>query len=175
MVNVGIGRYGPYVLHDKTYGNFDRKTHTYQYQGQDYDVLTVDLETAVDMLKHSRKKSAPTPIRELGPHPDDGETVAIFEGRYGPYVKHGKIPASIPKGRDIQDVRLEEALIWIADKAAKKSAGRRGTPKTSTRTKKATRKGVKKKAAKKKTTARKKLRKKSPPSNQSPPDATRGL
>jgi DNA topoisomerase-1 len=162
VVNVGIGRYGPYVLHDKTYGNFDRKTHTYQYQGQEYDVLTVDLETAVDMLKHTRKKAAPTPIRELGPHPDDGETVSIFEGRYGPYVKHGKIPASIPKGRDIQDVGLEEALIWIADKAAKKSAGRRGTPKTPTRKKTATRKGVKKKAAKKKTATKKKTAKKKP-------------
>jgi len=152
VVNVGIGRFGPYVLHDKTYGNFDRKTHLYTYQDQTYDALSVNLEVAVDMLKHARKRSAPTPIKELGPHPDDGETVAVFEGRYGPYVKHGKINATIPKDHELDSITLDDALPWLADKAAKKATGGRGraTKKKATKKKATKKKAAKKKAAKKK-------------------------
>ena len=76
--------------------------------------------------------------RELGNHPEDGKPVSLFEGRYGPYVKHGKINATIPKDQDVEQVTLEQAIDWIAVKAAKKST-------------KSTRKTVKKAAPKKKT------------------------
>ena len=52
-------------------------------------------------------RSAPTPIRELGKHPEDEDPINIFEGRYGPYVKHGKINATIPKGYEIEHITLE--------------------------------------------------------------------
>src|SRR5690606_7352630 len=91
-------------------------------------VLNVDLETAVEMLKDAKKRAAPTPIRELGPHPEDGEPVNIFEGRYGPYVKHGKVNATIPKDRPIDEVRMEEAAQWLAERAAR-GGGRRGAKK----------------------------------------------
>ncbi|QDT99180.1 type I DNA topoisomerase [Gimesia aquarii] len=121
-VNAGIGRFGPYVLHDKVYKSLTK----------DDDILTIELPRAVELLKQARQRSAPTPIRELGKHPEDEETVAIFDGRYGPYVKHGKINATIPKGYEVENVVLEQALEWLEAKAAKK--------------------GTKKKAAKKKTT-----------------------
>jgi DNA topoisomerase-1 len=160
VVNAGIGRFGPYVKHANVYKSFG-KEHTYDLDGTIYNVLSVDLPTAVAMLKEARPTSAPTAIRELGEHPDDGAKIGIFEGRYGPYVKHGKINATIPKDREIESVRLEEALDWIAIKAAKKGGGRKKATKKKT-TKKAaasTKKKATKKKAKKK--AKKKTKKKS--------------
>ena len=143
VVTAGVGRFGPYVKHDNVYKSFN-KEHAFKHAGQAFDVLSVDLPTAVTMLKEARRRAAPTPIRELGDHPDDGEKLAIYEGRYGPYVKHGKINVTIPKDRDIESVRLEEALDWIAEKAAR--TGRGG---------KKTRKKTKKKTTAKKATAKK--------------------
>ncbi len=136
VVKVGVGMYGPYVLHDKTYGNFDKKTHTYEFEGQTYNVLNVTLEAAVDMLKNAKKRAAPTPIRELGKHPEDEEPIGIFEGRYGPYVKHKKLNATIPKDKDLEKITLEEALKLLEEKAAKKGAGKKKSAKKKTAKKK---------------------------------------
>ncbi|MDQ3332354.1 MAG: type I DNA topoisomerase [Planctomycetota bacterium] len=125
VVNVGIGRFGPYVLHDKKYGSFDRKTHTFEWEGKTYDVLNVTMPVAIEMLSRSKTRAAPTPLKDLGEHPEDKKPVQIFEGRYGPYVKYGKINATIPKDRDPQSVTLAEAVGWINEKAAKPAAGRK--------------------------------------------------
>ena len=138
IVKAGIGRFGPYVLHNKKYKSL----------GKDQDVLTIDLPAAVELLKQVRK--AAEPLKTIGKHPEDGEPVAIFEGRYGAYVKHGKINATLPKDTEIDSVSLDEALDLIAAKAAK------GTKK------KAKKKATKKKAAKKKTTKKKVAKKKAP-------------
>ncbi|HUG89333.1 MAG TPA: type I DNA topoisomerase [Planctomycetaceae bacterium] len=156
VVNVGVGRFGPYVLHDRVYGNFDKKTHTYEYEGQTYDVLSITLEAAVDMLRHTKKRGPAPPLRELGKHPEDEQPVAIYEGRYGPYVKHGKLNATIPKDREPDQVTLEEALDWLAKKAGRKGvrkkAGRSaGAPKRSAATpKKSAARATGKKASRKK-------------------------
>lgn len=146
-VKAGIGRYGPYVFHDGKYKSL----------GKDQDVLSVDLPTAIELLKQAKRRGAPTPVRELGEHPEDGEKVAIYEGRYGPYVKHGKLNASIPQDYEIEHVTLEQALKWLEEKAAKKASRKRGGSKKKAASKKKT---VKKKAAKKKS-AKKKATKKS--------------
>jgi DNA topoisomerase-1 len=125
VVNVGIGRFGPYVLHDKKYGNFDRKAHTFEWEGTTYDVLNVTLPVAVEMLSRSKTRAAPTPLKDLGMHPEDKLPVQIFEGRYGPYVKHGKTNATIPKDVDPQDMTLDRAVDLIKEKAAKPSTGRK--------------------------------------------------
>ncbi len=149
VVKVGVGMYGPYVLHDKTYGNFDKKTHTYEYEGKAYNVLDITLEAAVDMLKNTKKRAAPTPMRELGVHPEDQEPIAIFEGRYGPYIKYKKLNATIPKDKEIEKVTLEEALTLLEEKAAK------GGGKKKVRKKKAATATAKKTTTKKKTTKKK--------------------
>ncbi len=110
------------------------------------------------MLKLAKRRSAPTPIRELGAHPEDGEMIAIFDGRYGPYVKHLKINATIPKDIDVENVRIEEAVDWLKAKALKTGA-KKATKKKATK-KKTTKKKVKKKKKKKKATAKKKSTKK---------------
>lgn len=125
VVNVGIGPFGPYVLHDKKYGNFDRKTHTFEWEGKTYDVLNITLPVAVEMLSRSKTRSAPTPLKDLGVHPEDKKPVQIFEGRYGPYVKHGKTNATIPKDREPQSVTLEEAVAMLKEKEGRPSTGKK--------------------------------------------------
>jgi DNA topoisomerase-1 len=119
-VNAGIGRFGPYVVHDGKYKSL----------GKDQDVLTVELTAAIELLKQARGRGGATPLRELGPHPEDGAAVAIYEGRYGPYVKHGKLNATIPKDHDPLQVSLTEAIRWLAERAAKKGVKRGGASAT---------------------------------------------
>ncbi|HEY0982065.1 topoisomerase C-terminal repeat-containing protein, partial [Schlesneria sp.] len=87
---------------------------------------------------------------ELGPHPDDKEPVQIFDGRYGAYVKHGKVNATLPKGTDPQGFTLQEALPLLAERAArgpatKKSRGRSTTEGAAKAPQKAVKKAPKKK------------------------------
>ncbi|MGH7201115.1 MAG: topoisomerase C-terminal repeat-containing protein, partial [Planctomycetaceae bacterium] len=65
----------------------------------------------------------------LGEHPEHGGPVTLHEGRYGPYVKHGKVNVTIPKDRAPESVTFEEAVAWVAEKAAKKGTRRRTTKK----------------------------------------------
>ena len=161
VVNTGIGRFGPYVLHDKVYASFDRKTHVKDFEGNTYNVLNVTMDVAVDMLKNTKKRAAPTPVREVGRHPDDDAVIGIFEGRYGPYVKHGKINATIPKEHEINDVTLAQALEWIEEKAAKKGIKTKSTKKKAGKKKVGKKKVGKKKAGKKKAAKKKTAKKKS--------------
>ncbi|MFH5802926.1 type I DNA topoisomerase [Alienimonas sp. DA493] len=140
VVKVGVGPYGPYVLHNKKYGNFDKKTHTFEHEGKSYNVFNVTLPVAEAMLKQSKKRAAPDPLKDLGEHPKDGKPVQIFEGKYGPYVKHGKINATLPKDADPKNVSMDEAVRLIAEKEAKgggKRGGRKKAAKKTTAKKKA--------------------------------------
>jgi DNA topoisomerase-1 len=154
VVKAGMGRFGPYVLHHKKYGNFDKKTHTYTTDdgGKTVNVLTVDMDAALEMLAKSKSRGKAEPLKSLGEHPDDGKAVEIYEGRYGPYVKHGKINATIPDGNEPADVTLEQALPWLEAKAAKKGVKKKAAKKTATAKKAKT---PKKKAASKKSPAKK--------------------
>ncbi|MBK5911915.1 DNA topoisomerase I [Rhodothalassium salexigens] len=122
-ITANIGRYGPYVQHQRQYGRLSSTD----------EVFSVGINRAVALIAEAKTKrrgaTAQTPLKELGNHPDDGEPVAIYDGRYGPYVKHGKVNATIPKGQDPQAVTLEQALPLLAEKAkktpAKKTAARK--------------------------------------------------
>jgi DNA topoisomerase-1 len=117
-VKAGIGRFGPYVVHEGVFKSFG-KDGSFEHNGRRYDVLDVDLETAVEMLKQARKRASATPVRELGKHPEDGSPVAIFEGKYGPFVRYGAVNVTIPKGTSVEEVKLEEVAKWAADKLAR--------------------------------------------------------
>lgn len=150
VVNAGIGRFGPYVTHDKVFGSFDKKSHTYDFNGETYNVLNITMDAAVELLRNTKKRAAPTPLRELGNHPEDNSPIQIFEGKFGPYIKHTTTNATIPKDTDISTVTLEQAVQWIADKISK-GGGKPG--KKSGFTKKVAKKaagGATKKAPKKK-------------------------
>lgn len=117
----GLGRFGPYIVHDQGKAGKDYRS----LKGED-DVLTVDLARALELLAQPKgtrgRRGTPTPLKTLGAHPGDREPVALYAGKYGPYVKHGAVSASVPKDRDPATVTLEEAVAWIAEKAP---AGRR--------------------------------------------------
>ena len=95
------------------------------------------------------------PPKELGKHPKDGKPVVQKEGRWGPFVQHGKVMASLPKDMDKASVTLETALELIAAKAGKKGPAEKKTAEK----KPAKKAAPKKKAAAKKTTAKKKTTK----------------
>ncbi|TWI79995.1 DNA topoisomerase I [Roseibium hamelinense] len=115
IITAGIGRYGPFVLHEGTYANLSSPD----------EVFSVGINRAVDALAEKRSKgggrrgAAATPLKELGEHPEEGGPVNVYDGRYGPYVKHGKINATLPKDSDPKEITLEQAVQLIADKAAK--------------------------------------------------------
>ncbi|WP_088347985.1 MULTISPECIES: type I DNA topoisomerase [Rhodomicrobium] len=106
----GFGRFGPFIEHDKRYANLDSPD----------EVFTVGLNRAVSLLaepKKGRGGSAQSALRNLGDHPDGGK-VEVFSGKYGPYVKHGKVNATIPKDADPEKITLEEAIPLLAARAA---------------------------------------------------------
>lgn len=122
-ISVGISRYGSYILHEDPSSGKDYRT----IPASD-SIIGITLERALEILsvpKRSRKKSA-EPINALGNHPDDGEPVNVFVGPYGPYVKHKKLNASIPKEKDPKSITLDEAVDLLREKeAGKKTRGRR--------------------------------------------------
>jgi DNA topoisomerase-1 len=73
------------------------------------------------------QRAKPTVLKDLGEHPEGGK-IEVLSGRYGPYVKHGKINATIPNGKDPAAITVEEAIELIAARAAK--AGKKPAKKT---------------------------------------------
>ena len=126
VVNAGVGRFGPYVQHDKKYASFDKNTHGFEWDGENFNVLNISMPAAVELLSRTKTRAAPTPLKDLGQHPEEKGPVQIFEGKFGPYVKHGKVNATIPKDRDPQTVTLAEAVTMLKEKAAKPSTKKRG-------------------------------------------------
>ncbi|WP_374832826.1 type I DNA topoisomerase [Paenochrobactrum pullorum] len=112
MISAGIGRYGPYVMHDGAYANVENVD----------EVFTIGINRAVSVLADKaskgggRTRSTPAALAILGDHPDGG-SITVRDGRYGPYVNWGKINATLPKGKEPTTVTLEEALQLITDKA----------------------------------------------------------
>ncbi|MEZ6047275.1 MAG: type I DNA topoisomerase [Planctomycetaceae bacterium] len=160
VVNAGIGRFGPYVTHDKIFKSFG-KDGTTEVNGQSYNVLNVTLDAAVEMLSTAKRKAAPEPIRTLGDYPGEDKPVAIFDGRYGPYIKYGRVNVTIPKDKEVESITLEEAVALIDQKADQKGIKKAAPAKKATKTKTTTKKATKKKAAKKKTDTKKTAKKKS--------------
>jgi len=120
-ITAGIGRFGAYVKHDGAYRSLPRGEN----------VLTVGLNRAVVLI--AEKKGGAQVLRELGAHPEGGEPVRLYSGRYGPYVQHRRLRASLPKGASADETTLEEAVKLLAAKAAKvgakkKAAGRGRKP-----------------------------------------------
>ena len=122
MIMAGIGRYGPYLRHDRRYVTL-----------RDDDVLTIGLNRAVAVIAESgdRRKGG-QPLRLLGEHPDDRAPIEVMKGRYGPYVRHNRTNASLPEGIDPSDVTLEEAIELLARRKAS-SKSRRKTPRSTRR------------------------------------------
>ncbi len=151
-IEAAIGRFGPYVKWNKTYANLKDAE----------DVFTIGMNMAVELIAEKianpgRGRTAAKALKECGEHPDGGP-VNVMEGRFGPYVKWGKINATLPKDVKPEDLDLETALALIAEKAGKapKKKTAAAAKKKAPAKKPATKKAAPKTAAAKKTTARKK-------------------
>jgi DNA topoisomerase I len=124
-----FGRFGPFIQHDGTYATLpDRE-----------EVFTVGINRAVDLLAKKKanggaRRGRPGALRELGAHPEGGP-VQVMSGRYGPYVKWGKINATIPPDNTPEAITLEQALELIAARAGK--AGKKPAKKKAPAVKKA--------------------------------------
>jgi DNA topoisomerase-1 len=132
-ITAGIGRYGPFVENAGKYANLDSLE----------EVFSVGANRAISLLaekKSRRPRASASALKELGEHPTSGGAVTVRSGRYGPYVNHGKLNATLPRDVKPEDVTLEQAVELLAEKEsrgpskkraakprkspAKKSAGR---------------------------------------------------
>ena len=132
-ITATIGRFGPYVKHGKTSATLPSVD----------DVFEIGINRAVSIIADKianpgrGRGQAAKPIHELGAHPETGEPVNVFDGRYGPYVKHMKTNATIPRDMKPEDVTLDLAVTLLAERDAKGPAKKK---KKATK-KKATKKG----------------------------------
>ena len=113
-VEAGIGRYGPFVKHGRLYANIKEVD----------EVFTIGMNRAVEVLalkasSTGRGSATAKPLKELGEHPDGGGPVNVMDGKYGPYVKWGKINATLPKDVEPTSVDLETAMMLISEKSKK--------------------------------------------------------
>jgi DNA topoisomerase-1 len=164
-ITAGIGRFGPFVRHEKTYASLEAGD----------EVFDVGLNRAVTLIAEkiakgpSGRRFGADPGKPLGEHPSLGG-VAVKNGRYGAYVTAGGVNATIPSDKTPETITLPEAIALIDERAAKgggkpkrgakkaapkKAAAKAADPDTPKPAKKA---AVKKAAAKPKTDAVSKAR-----------------
>jgi DNA topoisomerase-1 len=128
----GIGRFGPYVQHGKTYANLDSSE----------DVFTIGLNRAITLIAEKRanpgkgRRFGGDPGRSLGDHPQRGGPILVKKGRYGPYVTNSGINATIPDNIVPDEITLDQAMGLIearAEKTGAKPAPRRKGPRKDAR------------------------------------------
>ncbi|MFN0217541.1 MAG: type I DNA topoisomerase [Hyphomicrobium sp.] len=121
MISAGLGRYGPFILHE----NGDAKTYANVENIE--EVFSIGLNRAVTLIAEKRagggksrfQRSAPTVLKDLGEHPSEGGKVQVLSGRYGPYVTHNKVNATVPKAKEPANLTMDEALALIAERIEK--------------------------------------------------------
>jgi len=130
MITAGLGRYGPFLLHDGTYANVDTIE----------DVFSVGINRAVTVLAEKRagggksrfgRAAQRKVLKDLGEHPAEGGKIEVLDGKYGAYVSHNKVNATIPKGKEPITLTVEEAVRLLAERIEKtggKPAGKGRKP-----------------------------------------------
>ncbi len=126
-VQAGLGRFGPYVVHDKGKGEKDYRS----LKGDD-DVLAIGLSRALELLAEPKRgRGGRTALKDLGIPEGAEEAIQLFNGPYGLYVKQGKLNASLPEGTTADTITLEQAVELLAAKAASgKGSGRARSTRT---------------------------------------------
>ncbi|MEC7737525.1 MAG: type I DNA topoisomerase [Cyanobacteriota bacterium] len=120
-IQAGLGRFGPYVVWDKSKGEKDYRS----LKGED-DVLAVGLSRALELLAMPKRgRGGRTALKDLGIPDGSEEKVQVFDGPYGLYVKQGKLNASLPEGKGVDDISLDVAVELLAAKALSKKTSRR--------------------------------------------------
>ncbi|MFM7085266.1 MAG: type I DNA topoisomerase [Hyphomicrobium sp.] len=130
----GLGRFGPFILHDGTYANLENVD----------DIFSIGLNRAVTLLadkragkgagRFGRGASQKKVLKDLGEHPSEGGKIEVLDGKYGPYISHNKINATIPKDINPNEISVDEALRLLEERIAKgggKKKTRKGPLKSS--------------------------------------------
>ena len=123
-IRAGIGRFGPYVQHGKTYANLESAE----------DVFSIGLNRAITLIAEKRAKGprkgrfGADPGRALGNHPTKGGAVVAKNGRYGPYVSHDGVNATLPADKTPETVTLEEAVALIDVRAERNAPAPHARP-----------------------------------------------
>ena len=155
-IKANFGRFGPYLMHQLP----DEAKPVYANLKDPGDVFEIGMNRAVEILAEKRAnpggrgRAAAKALRDLGEHPDGG-LVQILEGRYGPYVKWGKVNATLPKDTAPDQITLEEALALIAAKSAKSGGRKKAATKKAPAKQKTAAKNPAKKAASRTATSKK--------------------
>lgn len=114
-IKAGLGRFGPFVVHDGDYRSIPK--------GE--SIFNITFEKAMEMLAQPKKgRGRAAPLKELGAHPETGDAIQVFNGPYGPYIKSGKVNASLPEGATPDTVTLEQAVALINEKGPAKGKGK---------------------------------------------------
>ena len=124
-VQAGLGRFGPYVVHDKGKGEKDYRS----IKAED-DVLLIGLTRALELLAQPKRgRGGRTALKDLGTPEGANEAIQLFDGPYGLYVKQGKVNASLPEGTTADTLTLDQAVELLAAKAASSPSRSRSAPK----------------------------------------------
>jgi len=144
IITAGIGRFGPFVRHGKTYASLEAGD----------DVYNVGLNRAVTLIaekiaKGPSRRFGADPGKAVGEYPARGGTIMLKKGRYGAYVTIDGINATIPDDKEPEKLTLEEAIALIEDRA-KKGGGKpkRAAKKAASSGKKPAKKAAAKKSSK---------------------------
>ncbi len=130
-IKANFGRFGPYVMHQLP----DDAKPVYANLKDPQDVFEIGMNRAVELITEKRlnpgrgRGQTAKALKELGEHPEDGGPVNVMDGRYGPYVKFGKVNATLPKDVKPEDVTMEMAVELINEKQAKKGTKKKAAPK----------------------------------------------
>lgn len=124
-VVASVGRFGPYL----------KKGDDFRSIPKDKDLMLITIEEAIAIFAEEKKgrggRKKATVLKELGTDPSTEKALQVLDGRYGPYISNGsRIFASLPKDVKPEDVTVEQALAWLADKKTKKKRGRRAATAT---------------------------------------------
>jgi DNA topoisomerase-1 len=114
IITAGIGRFGPFVRHGKTYASLEAGD----------DVYNVGLNRAVTLIaekiaKGPSRRFGADPGKEVGDYPARGGKIMLKKGRYGAYVTIDGINATIPDDKEPDQITVEEAIALIEARAAK--------------------------------------------------------
>ena len=103
LVTVGVGHYGPYVKHGSKYASIPKEITPTE----------ISLEQAVELLMAQRDAEAKKVIKTFDEEPE----LKVMNGRYGPYIVYKKQNVKIPKGKDAENLTLEDCREIVADES----------------------------------------------------------
>ena len=117
-VTAGLGRFGPFILHDGTYANVDGIE----------EIFSIGLNRAVTLLAEKRagggkgrfgRAAQKVVLKDLGEHPVEGGKIEVLDGKYGAYVSHNKVNATVPRGTEPAALTVEQAVMLLTERIAK--------------------------------------------------------